>query len=205
MPAGTLNTLIPNSPEGLRTTKEAMLRQHAQVIWMCGLSGAGKSTLAILLDKELSDRGYLSQVIDGDIVRSGLNKGLGFTNEDRLENLRRVAEVAKLFAACGVITIVSFISPTQKARSMAKGIVGEHDFIEVYVNAPLEICEKRDTKGLYKLAREGKIKDFTGIDSPFEPPENPALEINTSMITVEESARKLLDFIIPLVAHKKQL
>ncbi len=172
---------------------------------MCGLSGAGKSTLATLLDKELSDRDYLSQVIDGDIVRSGLNKGLGFTNEERQENLRRVAEVAKLFVGCGIITIVSFISPTRNVRLMAKSIVGETDYIEVFINAPLEICEKRDTKGLYKQAREGKIKDFTGIDSPFEPPENPDMEINTNDLTVEESTLKLRDFILPLVEYKKHL
>jgi len=205
MQSGILNINLLNSPEGPRITKEAMLKQHARVIWMCGLSGAGKSTLAILLDKQLSDRGYISQIIDGDMVRSGLNKGLGFSHEDRLENLRRVAEVAKLFVGCGVITIVSFISPTYNARSMAKGVLGEPDFIEVYVNAPLEICEKRDTKGLYKLARNGKIRDFTGIDSPFEPPENPAVEINTGILTVEESAMKLLNFVLPLVGYKKQL
>jgi adenylylsulfate kinase len=205
MQSGTLNTDILISTTAIRLKKEAMLKQHARVVWMCGLSGAGKSTLATLLDKELSDRDYLSQVIDGDIVRSGLNKGLGFTNEERQENLRRVAEVAKLFVGCGIITIVSFISPTRNVRLMAKSIVGETDYIEVFINAPLEICEKRDTKGLYKQAREGKIKDFTGIDSPFEPPENPDMEINTNDLTVEESTLKLRDFILPLVEYKKHL
>jgi adenylylsulfate kinase len=202
MQSGTFNTEMQFSSTALRLAKEAMLKQHARVIWMCGLSGAGKSTLADLLDKELSERRYLSQIIDGDVVRNGLNKGLGFSNEDRSENLRRVAEVAKLFLGCGVITIVSFISPTNSARYTARHIVGGNDFIEVYINAPLEICEKRDTKGLYKQAREGKIKDFTGIDSPFEPPEHPALEINTNILTIEESACKLRDFVLPLVAYK---
>jgi adenylylsulfate kinase len=182
-----------------RSAKETILCQNARVFWMCGLSGAGKSTLAGLLDKELLSRGYLSQVIDGDIVRSGLNKGLGFSAEDRSENLRRVAEVAKLFTGCGVITIVSFISPTIHSRTMAKSIIGEDDFLEVYVNSSLEICESRDVKGLYKMAREGKIADFTGIGSPFEAPENPDLEIHTDLLTVDQSISQLLEFVIPLV------
>jgi adenylylsulfate kinase len=189
-------------PASLRSEKEARLKQHALVIWMCGLSGAGKSTLANLLDKELIKLGLLSQVIDGDIVRGGLNKGLGFSQEDRLENLRRVAEVTKLFVDCGVITIVSFISPIHQTRLMAQEIIGKADFIEVYINAPIEICEKRDPKGLYKMVREGKIKNFTGFDSPFEPPMNPDLEINTSKLDIGESAGKLLEFILPLVKYK---
>ena len=188
----------------MRLPKETMLNQRARVIWMCGLSGAGKSTLAARLDQELYNRGYLAQVIDGDVVRSGLNKGLGFTEEERHENLRRVAEVAKLFVGCGVITIVSFISPTLNYRSMAKSIIGEEDFIEVYVNSPLEICEDRDIKGLYKKARNGMIKDFTGIDSPFEPPPEPDIEIPTHLLTVEESTNRLLDFILPLIAFKSE-
>jgi adenylylsulfate kinase len=183
----------------IRRSKEAMLKQHARVIWMCGLSGAGKSTLATRLDKDLFERGFLSQVLDGDVVRSGLNRGLGFSNEERLENLRRVAEVAKLITGCGVIPIVSFISPTRNCRQMARTIIGEADFIETYINAPIEICEKRDIKGLYKQAREGKIKDFTGIDSPFEPPESPAVEITTHLLSVGESAGKLLDFVLPRI------
>jgi len=202
MLTGTQNSDFLNKWSGMRFPKEAMLEQHARVIWMCGLSGAGKSTLASSLDKELFDRGFLAQVIDGDVVRSGLNKGLGFTREERHENLRRVAEVAKLFVSCGVITIVSFISPTSNSRSMARSIIGEKDFLEVYINAPLEICEGRDTKGLYKQAREGKIKDFTGIDSPFEPPGHPDVEISTHLLSVEESTHELLDFVLPLVAYK---
>jgi adenylylsulfate kinase len=185
----------------MRFPKEAMLRQHGRVIWMCGLSGAGKSTLAASLDQELFKRGYLSQVIDGDVVRSGLNKGLGFTEEERHENLRRVAEVAKLFLNCGVISIVSFISPTQNYRTMARNIIGEKDFLEVYINAPLDVCETRDIKGLYKKARAGMIHDFTGIDSPFEPPVNPGVEIKTESLSVEESTRQLLDYVLPLVEY----
>ena len=186
----------------MRFLKEALLKQHASVIWMCGLSGAGKSTLANLLDKQLTDRGYLCQVIDGDDVRSGLNKGLGFSQDDRRENLRRVAEVTRLFAHCGVVTIVSFITPTGSIREMIRSIVGDSDYTEVYIDAPLEVCEKRDTKGLYKQAREGKIRDFTGIDSPFEPPEKPALTIDTARLTVEQCSKQLLDFILPIIEYK---
>jgi adenylylsulfate kinase len=190
---------IHNNINEIRRSKEAMLKQKARVIWMCGLSGAGKSTLAARLDKDLFERGFLSQVLDGDVVRSGLNRGLGFSNEERLENLRRVAEVAKLFTGCGVIAIVSFISPTRNCRQMAQSIIGDADFLETYINAPIEICEKRDNKGLYKQAREGKIKDFTGIDSPFEPPRSPAVEINTHLLSIGESASKLLDFVLPRI------
>jgi len=174
----------------LRFLKETILKQHARVIWMCGLSGAGKSTLASILDSE-------------DDVRSGLNKGLGYTEEDRRENLRRVAEVARLFMNCGVITVVSFITPTQSIRQMIRDIVGEPDYIEVFVNAPLEVCEKRDTKGLYKQARAGIIRNFTGIDSPFEPPGNPALSINTDTMDVAQSSCRLLEFVLPFIEYTK--
>lgn len=182
----------------MRTTKEALLRQHAHVFWMCGLSGAGKSTLAALVDAELTARGYLCLVIDGDEVRKSLNKGLGFSHDDRMENLRRVAEVARMTAGNGIITIVSFISPTRSIREMVRRIVG-NDYTEVFINAPLEVCEQRDTKGLYRKAREGKINEFTGIDSPFETPENPDIEINTAQLNINESLQKLLDFILPLI------
>jgi len=199
MHTGSLNSETLITWPAMRFPKEDMLKQNARVIWMCGLSCAGKSTLASRLDQELFNRDFLSQVIDGDIVRNGLNKGLGFSNEERHENLRRVAEVAKLFLSCGVITIISFISPTQHSRTMARNIIGDEDFLEVYINAPFEICEKRDTKGLYKQAREGKIKNFTGIDSPFEPPEKPDMEINTHLFSVEESTRQLLAFVMPRI------
>lgn len=194
---------ITNHNDPVRVAKEALLQQHAKVIWMCGLSGAGKSTLAGLLDNELTRHGYLSRVIDGDVVRSGLNKGLGYSVDDRHENLRRVAEVAKLFAGCGVITIVSFITPTRYIRNLARAIVGENDFLQVFIDAPLAVCEQRDTKGLYKQAREGKLKDFTGIDSPFEPPAQADLVIDTARHSVEESSRQLLEFVLPRVALEK--
>lgn len=185
-----------------RARKEEILNQHARIFWMCGLSGAGKSTLASILDNELTLRGYLCRVIDGDEIRKGLNKGLGFSAADRQENLRRVAEVAKLFANSGIITIVSFITPTEEMRRIIRTITGE-DYTEIFVDAPLEVCEQRDIKGLYKQAREGKIHDFTGIDSPFEPPSNPDITIDTAKTDVEQSACKLLDFVLQLTEYTK--
>jgi adenylylsulfate kinase len=185
----------------MRATKESLLNQHAKVFWICGLSGAGKSTLASSLDKALSDRGHLSMVIDGDEVRKGLNKGLGFSDEDRRENLRRVAEVARLAVGNGIIPIVSFISPTRSVRNMIRSIIGDNDYVEVFVNSSLETCELRDPKGLYKQAREGMIKDFTGIDSPFEIPDHPDLEINTEMLNIEQSASRFLDFVLPMIEY----
>ncbi len=187
----------------LRNSKEKLLKQSAKVIWMCGLSGAGKSTMAAGLEKELFKLGYLTQIIDGDNVRSGLNSNLGFSDEDRKENLRRIAELSKLFLNCGVITINSFISPSKESRDLARSIIGKDDYIEAYINAPLETCEQRDVKGLYKRARQGLIKDFTGIDSPFTPPENPDVEINTDMLSIDEGVQKLLNHVLPLVEYKE--
>jgi len=187
----------------MRIRKEALIGQHAKVLWMCGLSGSGKSTLAARLDEMLTERGYLSQVIDGDEVRSGLNRGLGFSMEDREENLRRVAELSKLFLNCGVITIVAFISPTNDSRQNARSIIGEDDFLEAFINAPLEICEQRDAKGLYKKVRAGEIRNFTGIDSPFEPPENPGIEIRTHMTDVENGTVRLLEYLLPYIEYKE--
>lgn len=179
-----------------------MLKQHGKVLWMCGLSGAGKSTLAARLDRMLTAAGYLSQVIDGDVVRGGLNKGLGFSPEDRAENLRRVAELSRLFVQCGVITVVSFISPTREFRLRAASIIGEADFLEAYINAPLEVCEARDTKGLYRQAREGLLHDFTGIDAPFEVPETPAIEVRTDLNDAETCAGQLFEFLLPMIEYK---
>jgi len=197
------NHVYPDFKEILgRTEKEKLLGQHAYVIWLTGLSGAGKTTLARHFELELSKRGYLTQVLDGDNMRTGLNNNLGFSPTDRLENIRRIAEVSKLFVNCGIICINSFISPTKEIRDMARNIIGDNDFIEVYVNASLATCEKRDTKGLYKLAREGKIKNFTGIDAPFEPPEKPNIEIVTGRLSVADSVRVGLDYILPLISFK---
>lgn len=170
-----------------RKVKEEILRQSAKVIWFTGLSGSGKTTLASNLEKELFFHRYFCQVLDGDNIRTGINNNLGFSEEDRLENIRRIAEVSKLLINTGMITICSFISPTQKIRAMARNIIGKEDFIEVFLNTPLEACEKRDVKGLYKRARTGEIKDFTGISSPFEAPTNPDVEIDTSEVSIKDS------------------
>jgi adenylylsulfate kinase len=185
-----------------RKAKEKKLQQRAKVIWFTGLSGSGKTTLAKHLEEELFSSNYLVQVLDGDNIRTGINNNLTFSDEDRMENIRRIAEVSKLFLNCGVITINSFISPTEKMRQIALDIIGREHFIEVFVNAPLEVCEKRDVKGLYARARRGEIKDFTGISAPFEYPEGLDLEIRTDLLTVEESVKKLLDFVLPKVEYK---
>jgi adenylylsulfate kinase len=180
-----------------RREKERLLQQHSKVIWLTGLSGAGKTTLAKHLELVLVEKGFLTQVLDGDNIRSGINNNLGFSDSDRYENIRRIAEISKLFLHCGIITINCFISPTEEIRNMAKRIIGRDDFIEVYVNAPLKICEERDIKGLYTRARQGEIKDFTGVTSPFEPPATPDIEIRTDLLSIEESVRKIMDTVLP--------
>jgi adenylylsulfate kinase len=179
-----------------RKVKEEILRQSAKVIWFTGLSGSGKTTLASNLEKELFFRRFFCQVLDGDNIRTGINNNLGFSEEDRLENIRRIAEVSKLLINTGMITICSFISPTEEIRSLARSIIGKKDFIEIFLNPPMEVCEKRDTKGLYKKARAGLIKDFTGISSPFEPPAHPDLEIDTSVLGIKESVDLIFSTII---------
>jgi adenylylsulfate kinase len=179
-----------------RKVKEEILRQSAKVIWFTGLSGSGKTTLASNLEKELFFRRFFCQVLDGDNIRSGINNNLGFSDEDRLENIRRIAEVSKILINTGLITICSFISPTDDIRQLARSIIGEKDFIEIFLNPPLEVCEQRDTKGLYQRARAGEIKDFTGISSPFEPPRNPDLEIDTSVVSIKDSVDLIFDTII---------
>jgi adenylylsulfate kinase len=187
-----------------RTEKETFLNQTARVVWMTGLSGSGKTTLAKYLERKLQSNGYFTKLLDGDNVRSGLNKGLGFSEEDRLENIRRIAEVSKLFLDGGVICINSFVSPTKDIREMAKGIIGEHDFLEVYINTPLEECEKRDVKGLYAKARKGEIKDFTGISSPFEAPETASIEVLTAGKTIEEAGEDFYQKLIPFITKEKR-
>lgn len=184
-----------------REDKERLLTQKSKVIWMTGLSGAGKTTIAQNLEINLFNKGFLTQILDGDNIRSGINNNLSFSDEDRFENIRRIAEVSKLLLNSGVISINSFISPTKDIREMAKMIVGEENFIEVYVNAPLAVCEQRDTKGLYSKARKGEIRDFTGINSPFEPPLNPNIELQTDKQTIQESVKQLLEYLLPLVEY----
>ncbi len=183
-----------------RAEKEGRLKQHSKAIWMTGLSGSGKTTIAVELEKRLFALGYFTQVLDGDNVRSGLNNNLGFSEEDRTENIRRIAELNKLFLNCGIITINCFVSPTTAIRAQAKEIIGAEDFLEVFVNTPFEVCEQRDVKGLYKKARAGEIKNFTGLDAPFEEPSGESIiEIKTENQSVEESVVELLNQILPLI------
>jgi adenylylsulfate kinase len=183
-----------------RKEKEQLLKQRSKVIWLTGLSGAGKTTLATHLEEELFSRGFLTQVLDGDNIRTGVNNNLGFSEQDRNENIRRIAEISKLFLHCGIITINCFISPTEEIREMARKIIGEEDFIEVYVNSPLNVCEARDVKGLYSRARRGEIQDFTGIDSPYETPYNIDVEIRTDLLSIDESVKKLLEIVLPRIS-----
>ena len=165
------------------------------VLWFTGLSGSGKSTLANAVEKKLFNQGIQTYTLDGDNIRQGINKGLGFSAEDRKENLRRIAEVAKLFVDAGQICFSAFISPMRKDREMIASIVGENDFFEVFVDTPLEVCEERDVKGLYKKARAGEIANFTGISAPYEAPNNPDLHIKTANESIEDSAMKIIAFI----------
>lgn len=179
-----------------RADKEKFLEQKGTAVWLTGLSGSGKSTIAKNIERKLQDNGYFVKLLDGDNMRFGINKNLGFTEEDRMENVRRVAEITKLFVETGVITINSFISPTEEIRKLARSIIGEKDFFEVFVDCPLEVCEQRDVKGLYKKARAGEIKNFTGIDSVFEVPVAPAFVLKTATQNIEESVDHLYNFII---------
>lgn len=184
-----------------RAAKEALLGQRGVCIWMTGLSGSGKSTIAIGLERKLHDEGRFAIVLDGDNLRAGLNHDLGFSDADRTENIRRVAEVAKLFAQNGIICICTFVSPTRAIRDQARSIIGPADFVEVFIDTPLELCEKRDVKGLYSKARAGEVKDFTGISAPFEAPEQPHVRIATAAQNEEQSTdllhRSILKRITP--------
>ena len=185
-----------------REDKEILLQQNAKVIWMTGLSGSGKTTIAKGIERYLHSNGVLNQLLDGDNVRVGISNNLTFSSKDRAENIRRIAEVSKLFMNCGIVTLNCFVSPTIAIRKIAKDIIGEDNFIEVYINASVETCEDRDIKGLYKKARAGEIKDFTGISAPFEAPENPDIEINTSELSIDDSVQKVLDYILLKIKNK---
>lgn len=174
-----------------------MKNHKSFVLWFTGLSGSGKSTIANALEIELNKNQIHTYVLDGDNVRQGINKDLGFSEEDRSENLRRIAEVAKLMVDAGVVTIASFIAPLHRDRDMIKEIVGRNDFFEIYISTPIEICEQRDVKGLYKKARKGEIKEFTGISSPYEAPNQPAIEINTVSCSIEEAVNRIIKIIEP--------
>jgi adenylylsulfate kinase len=178
-----------------REFRETKLGQRSKVIWLTGLSGSGKSTIGLALEKRLFQENFVAQLLDGDNIRSGINKNLGFSEEDRKENIRRIAEIAKLYLSSGIITINSFISPTAETRNIAKEIVGDGDFLEIYINAPMATCESRDVKGLYKKARAGEIQGFTGVNQAYEEPENPALELRTDVLSVDEAVNILFIFL----------
>ena len=178
-----------------REFRENKLGQRSKVIWLTGLSGSGKSTIGLALEKRLYQEYFVAQLLDGDNIRSGINKNLGFSEDDRKENIRRIAEIAKLYLSSGIITINSFISPTAETRNIAKEIVGDADFLEIYINAPMATCESRDVKGLYKKARAGEIQGFTGVNQAYEEPENPALELRTDVLSVDEAVDKLFTFL----------
>jgi len=182
-----------------QSEREERLGQRAKVLWLTGLSGSGKSTIAQALERRLFVEGFFPQVLDGDNIRTGINNNLSFSAEDRLENIRRIAEIAKLYLHSGIICINSFISPSREMRQLARDIVGSDNFIEVYINAPLEVCEARDIKGLYQKARQGLIKGFTGIDDPYEAPENPEIEIRTDQLSLEASVNVIMDRLRPLI------
>lgn len=175
-----------------RADKERLLGQRGVMLWFTGLSGSGKSTVAVALERELHRRGRLCRLLDGDNIRTGINAGLGFSADDRRENIRRIAEVGKLFVDTGIITLAAFVSPTEELRTLARDIIGAADFKEIFVATPLEECERRDVKGLYARARRSEVKNFTGISAPFEAPQNPALVLDTTDTPVEESVGKVL-------------
>lgn len=185
-----------------RNEKELLLNQKSKVIWMTGLSGSGKTTIAKALEKKLHSNNIISQLHDGDNIRVGISNNLSFSSEDRLENIRRISEISKLFLNCGIVTLNCFISPTNEIRQIAKDIIGENDFIEIYINASLKICEDRDVKGLYKKARNGEIKNFTGVSATYEEPKQPNLVIDTTHLSIEESVKKIYDYILPLIKNK---
>ena len=175
-----------------RAERERALGQRARVLWFTGLSGSGKTTIAVALERKLFEMGRFAQILDGDNIRSGINSNLGFSPADRMENIRRVAEISKLYLNSGIICINCFISPKSEMRELARNIIGREDFTEVFIDTPLEVCEKRDPKGLYRKARAGLIPHFTGIDDEYEPPLNPDIVVNANLLSVEEAVDKIL-------------
>jgi adenylylsulfate kinase len=197
-----VNNIYPIKTKVSKEQREALMNQHATLIWFTGLSGSGKSTLAVQLEAELHERGYKTYLLDGDNIRAGLNKDLSFTDEGRVENIRRIGEVSKLLLDTGIIVLSAFISPFQADREQVKNIVGAENYVEVFVDAPLEVCEQRDVKGLYKKARAGEVRNFTGIDSPYEAPENADIHIPTHQLPIEQSIEKLLNTLLPKIKGK---
>ena len=178
-----------------RTHREALKGHRSFTIWFTGLSAAGKSTLAVATEKALCEQGFHTYILDGDNIRYGLNKDLGFSPEDREENIRRIGEVSKLLRDCGIINLTAFISPYRRDRQIARDLAGDGDFVEVFVDCPLEVCERRDPKGAYRKARDGIIKEFTGISAPYEAPDHPEIHLHTDTMSVEECVRRILDYL----------
>jgi adenylylsulfate kinase len=197
-----VNHIYPIKTKVSKEQREQLMEQHASLIWFTGLSGSGKSTIAVQLEAQLHNLGYKTYLLDGDNIRAGLNKDLTFTAEGRVENIRRIGEVSKLLLDAGVIVLSAFISPFQADRRQVKEIVGAQNYIEVFVDAPLEVCEQRDVKGLYKKARAGEVKNFTGIDSPYEAPTNADIVLQTGALSVEESVGRLMEVVIPRISLK---
>ena len=197
-----MNYIYPTKTKVNREQREALLEQQSVLIWFTGLSGSGKSTLAIQLEAELYARGYKTYLLDGDNMRSGLNKDLSFTDEGREENIRRIGEVSKLFLDAGFVVLSAFISPFRADRDQVRSIVGAENHIEVFVDCPIEVCEQRDVKGLYKKARAGVIKNFTGIDSPYERPDNPDISIHSDQLSVSDAINTLLEKVLGRISKK---
>ncbi|WP_457640372.1 adenylyl-sulfate kinase [Persephonella sp.] len=187
--------IIPHKGNIKKEDRQRQKGHKSAILWFTGLSGSGKSTLAHAVEEKLFEMSVHTYVLDGDNIRTGLNKDLGFSAEDREENIRRIGEVAKLFVDAGIITLTAFISPYRKDRDLVRNLVEKGEFIEIYVKCPLEVCEQRDVKGLYKKARAGIIKNFTGIDDPYEEPEDPEIVVETDKETIEESVNKIISFL----------
>lgn len=196
-----MSNIIPHNFHVSQKERNLQKKHNSFVIWFTGLSGSGKSTIANALEKALLVKGFHTYILDGDNVRKGLNNNLSFSPEDRTENIRRIAEVAHLMIDAGLIVLSAFVSPYRKDRENVMTIVGKENFVEVFVNTPIEECEKRDVKGLYAKARAGEIKDFTGVNAPYEAPENPDIEIDSSTVSVEDSVA----IIFKAIANKLHL
>ncbi len=196
-----LNNIYPIETKVSAAQRTQLLKQRAKLIWFTGLSGSGKSTLAVQLEAQLHAQGFKTYLLDGDNIRLGLNSDLSFSDEARIENIRRIGEVSKLMLDAGIIVLSAFISPFQADRDQVRKIVGSGNYIEVFVDTPIEVCEQRDVKGLYKKARAGEVKNFTGIDSPYERPENPDIIIPTHQLNVNESLTLLMKLIEPKIRH----
>lgn len=197
-----MKNLFPIQTKVGSAKRHLLLNQRPLLIWFTGLSGSGKSTLAVQLEAELYERGFKTYLLDGDNIRTGLNKDLTFTEEGRVENIRRIGEVGKLMLDAGLIVLSAFISPFEADRNQVKSIVGQENFFEVFVDTPLEICEQRDVKGLYKKARAGEVKNFTGIDSPYERPTSPDIRIETDKLSIDDAVDKLIELIQPRITNK---